>query len=75
MTDTKKIDGVSSGTVIEKNCRVRLAPSSDDASYISGGMLFIPADSTIRLKPSEIHIPTTPTATSANHRCSASWGL
>src|SRR5690625_6730282 len=50
-TTTRKMLGVSIGTVTEMNCLHCPAPSSCAASYSSVGMFCRPADRMIRLKP------------------------
>ena len=59
---TKKMLGVSSGTVTERNCRHGVAPSSSAASYSSGGMFLSPAPRMIIEKPSDDQRPTMATA-------------
>ena len=67
VTERKKMLGVSSGIVIEKNWRHVPAPSSCAASYTSGGIVFSPAPSTMILKPMLIQSPTIATTMRATH--------
>ncbi len=65
MTLTKKIDGDSSGIVMEKNLRTGPAPSRSAASMIVSGMPWSPARKMTMLVPSPAQMPTTAIAINA----------